>query len=88
MARLGLFLLVTTLALAAGCSRERTLKCEENERYSSASSVPPLRVPDDLTVPDETDALRIPDPAPAPESPADKPCLESPPDFSTGEQQG
>jgi len=43
-----------------------------------------LRVPDDLSVPDETDVLRIPDPSPTEPTDDQLPCLESPPDFFSG----
>jgi len=64
----------------AGCSRDNELRCEPAERYSGAQSVPPVRVPEDLTVPDETDSLRLPPPATQASSAAGR-CLESPPDF-------
>jgi uncharacterized lipoprotein len=76
-------LVVTISVLAAACSRERGLRCEPDERYAASATAPPLQIPEDLTVPDETDALRIPDRRPDPESETspEQPCLESPPDF-------
>lgn len=68
-----------------GCGGENSLNCESSERYSGASSVSPVRVPDDLSPPDETDALRLP---PEPSGVASlasaataSGCLESPPDY-------
>jgi hypothetical protein len=70
----------------AGCSGERTLNCEAPGRYAAAVSVQPVQIPDDLSPPDESQALRLPpDPAAA-----NRPvvavvataCLESPPAFS------
>ena len=78
-----LLALAIVAAAAAGCSREEGLSCESTERYGSARGTPPLRVPDDLSVPDETDVLRIPDEA-ARDTGAPgngTPCLESPPPF-------
>ena len=66
-------------AAAAGCSRGEELRCEDASAYASSTSIPPIRVPDDLTVPDESDSLLIPDvPATAETPPA---CLETPPDY-------
>lgn len=67
--------------LAAGCSRDESLGCAEDLRYLESRSVPPLRVPDDLTVPDETEALRVPDAPAAAQVPAEGGCIETPPDF-------
>jgi hypothetical protein len=73
------------LGIAAGCSRQSTVNCEPSERYATASSATPVQVPDDLSPPDERDALRLPDPkvgaASAPTSATDS-CLETPPPFS------
>lgn len=80
--RLPVFTTMAVLVLlAGGCSRDEGLGCAEDTRYMSSRSVPPLRVPDDLTVPDETEALRIPDAPPEEQTPAEAPCLETPPDF-------
>lgn len=75
---------VLAIALfVAACSRERGLRCESDERYRTSVSIPPLQIPEGLTVPDETEALRIPDPRldQVAEPDPDLPCLESPPDF-------
>lgn len=84
---------LTTKALAAacmagvglltGCAGGETFSCESSDRYAAAQSIPPLRVPDDLSPPDEDDALQIP-PVRNPDAPAPgegQPCLEAPPDF-------
>ena len=75
-------LLLVALAAAVGCSRGESLACQEDLRYQESTSLPPLQVPDDLTVPDETDALRVPGPQTA-RAPADDepPCIELPPRF-------
>jgi uncharacterized lipoprotein len=75
------FLLVV-LAAAVGCSRGESLACQEDLRYQESTSLSPLQVPDDLTVPDETDALRVPGPQTARAQVDDEPpCIESPPRF-------
>lgn len=59
------------------------MRCEDDARYSGASSAAPLRIPDDLSVPDESEAISVP-PGPASASPPEgEPgrCLERPPDF-------
>jgi uncharacterized lipoprotein len=79
MVRLAL-ISVCVVAAVAGCSHEDELKCDDPTRYATSTSVPPIRVPDDLTVPDESDSLLIPDPTPA-ESSAPTECLETPPSY-------
>jgi hypothetical protein len=77
-----LLILVPVLALV-GCFGDRELRCESTERFQGARSVQPVRVPDDLSVPDESEALRIP-PPPADDdatAAAREACLEYPPDF-------
>jgi uncharacterized lipoprotein len=71
---------VWAAAALAGCSGENELRCEDTSRYATSVSVPPLRVPDDLTVPDESDSLLIPDPAAA-ETGVPAACLETPPSY-------
>lgn len=67
-------------ALAA-CSGNRELICDAATDYLDAGSAGRLRIPDDLSVPDETESLRIPDPFPRPESGEEPPqrCLEASP---------
>jgi uncharacterized lipoprotein len=78
MARVLAFVCAAVAALS-GCSGEDELRCDDTSRYATSVSVPPLRVPDDLTVPDESDSLLIPDPAAA-ETVATE-CLETPPSY-------
>ncbi len=81
-----LLLLVPVLGIAA-CSGDRAVRCEDNTSYRSAYSIAPLRIPDDLSVPDESDAIRVP-PPPASRNRSAEPepgrCLEHPPDFFEG----
>ena len=78
-------LLVMAVALVtAGCGRRFAARCEDPTRYSGSQEIPPVRVPGDLSVPNETDALRIPQPEQLGATrPVTRrgPCLESPPDF-------
>ncbi len=67
----------------AGCSGDRELTCAAAERYARAGSAPPVRIPDGLTPPDESDSLRVPTESVAPERSASERCLEVPPDFNT-----
>jgi len=80
-----LLLLVPILAVSA-CAGERTARCQGDASYRSAHSVAPLRIPDDLSVPDETDAIRVPPPPSSSSDRAEEPgrCLEQPPDFFEG----
>jgi uncharacterized lipoprotein len=71
---------VCTAAVLGACSGEDELRCDDTSRYATSVSIPPLRVPDDLTVPDESDSLLIPDPAAAETGVATE-CLETPPSY-------
>ena len=67
----------------SGCASRFALRCEDPVRYSDNGNIPPVRIPDDLSPPDESQSLRIPPPA---EGDAEQvqsrgECLESPPDF-------
>lgn len=69
--------------LLAGCSGHDAVRCESTDRYTAVRSVGPVRIPDDLTPPDESDALQLP-PASAADgaAPPAGGCLEEPPKFS------
>ena len=83
-----LFLLVSIAMLSVGCSRGKSVECGGGALYLDADTAGQLRVPDDLNVPDETDALRVPGvtPSPAPEEDSGA-CLEFSPAFSQGDDQ-
>jgi hypothetical protein len=75
-------LLVLALAAIGACSRQpQTASCEPSDRYTTARSVAPVQIPDDLSPPDETDALRLPPVVPTPTEVATEACLEVPPAF-------
>jgi hypothetical protein len=83
--------LLATVCFAAalvGCSREETLSCESTERYSTAQSVQPVRIPDDLSPPDESGALRLPPDVADDRRAPTQPCLESPPSFFDDQRPG
>lgn len=75
------------LGVAAGVvacgGSEAALRCQDESHYATSSSAPPVRVPEDLSVPDESQALQIPPGDPLPVKGEDDPpdCLELPPDF-------
>jgi len=78
---LGAAALIAVCALA-GCSRDKVRPCDSDGRYIGAQSVPPVRIPDDLSPPNESDALRVPpESTAANRSPTS--CLETPPAFGT-----
>jgi uncharacterized lipoprotein len=88
VARLAVLLGVGALA---ACSGKTELVCGREARYREAVSLPTLRIPDDLSVPDESDSLRIPGPvAAAPAATAGEEaepvCLEESPAFSGAPQ--
>jgi uncharacterized lipoprotein len=73
---------IVVVAAITGCSRGETLPCQPEARYSTARSAPPVQIPDDLSPPDESDAIRLPaDPTAAGAIKAGD-CLETPPPFS------
>jgi uncharacterized lipoprotein len=84
--KLGL-LLAVSLALG-GCNPISALRsgansCHNKQPYMAATSVPPLKIPPGLDVPDTTNALHIPDlkePAAPPRKGKD-PCLDEPPPY-------
>jgi hypothetical protein len=85
-----LWCLCLGLALVGGCSRQKeTTNCEPTTRYTTARSAAPVQIPDDLSPPNENDALRLPPDSVA--SSSDRPegaCLESPPAFSRNFRPG
>lgn len=78
-----LLLGVAAICWLGGCSGGIGLRCEDPEFYTDSGEVPPVRIPDDLSPPDESESLRIPAPLEGGVEPVDSrgPCLESPPDF-------
>lgn len=81
MRSLGVCCVIVALAVVVGCSREQTVACTPDARYSTARSAPPVQVPDDLSPPNESDALRLPpDVGPAAAATAGG-CLDTPPGF-------
>lgn len=86
---LRLILVLSLAALAAACSGERRMSCVDPERYETSTTSPPIRVPDDLTPPDESDALVIPQvPQTELSGVASEGCLEAPPDFFEDQAAG
>lgn len=80
---------VLCACLLTGCFGGAGLGCGDTSRYANSRSAAPLRVPDDLSLPDESDSLSVPPPprgeaAKAQDASADddRHCLEMPPDFS------
>ena len=59
------------------------MNCEGADRYARAGSSPPVRIPADLSPPDESDSLRVPPEALAATRSETQRCLESPPEFAS-----
>ena len=73
--------MIVGLVASAGCSRQETVSCNTDPRYVTARSAPPVQIPDDLSPPNERDALRLPPDVGVSDSPTAGPCLQSPPSF-------
>ena len=70
--------------LLAGCGGDGLVgRCEDPSLYVTATSAPPIRVPDGLTVPNESEVVAIPPGDTLPVKGEDDPpdCLEQPPEF-------
>lgn len=85
MKLLPILLAVVAIPISA-CSRNDEVRCPGGTRYLTAESADELRVPDDLDVPDEAEALRIPPRTPPAEQADEDTCLPFSPAFS-GEVQ-
>ena len=76
-------ILLGGLALGA-CSHDKVVRCGSDVTYLEARSANPVRVPDDLTLPDETESLRVPEPGPVADPAGESEvCLENSPAFSS-----
>ena len=84
---LRILLIVTALVVLNGCffggRSDDEVSCDDTARYAISDTIPPVRVPDDLSVPDESESLTIPPNSVTTEAGegVDSACLESPPDF-------
>jgi uncharacterized lipoprotein len=79
--------LAALLGLGA-CGNSSEVICGRDTKYLDATSAATLRIPDDLSVPDESEGLTIPGGAPAGSvaGEADSDCLQESPAFSTAPQ--
>jgi uncharacterized lipoprotein len=74
--------LVAAGLLAGACSRDKSVRCTVSIGYRDAASAGQLRVPEDLSLPDETDALQVPGPSsPGEGAQTVDGCLENSPAF-------
>jgi hypothetical protein len=80
MRRHAWFPALAVLSALGGCSHGDGVLCEATARYAAARSVQPIQIPDDLSPPQEEQALRLP-PNPPDAKPLTQPCIESPPSF-------
>jgi hypothetical protein len=90
--RTPILLCLALLSIVSGCARDFGELCEDPSRYAGGREIPPVQVPDDLSVPDETQALRVPrvaESSPSQPSPSGRgSCLESPPSYFDGSAEG
>jgi uncharacterized lipoprotein len=77
--------LLPAIVVLGACSGKSELTCAQDTRYREAVSVETLRIPDDLSVPDESGSLRIPGASPptAASAAGESTCLEESPAFSS-----
>ena len=71
--------MVAVGVLLAACSRDKGLRCASDELYREAVSAGTLRVPGDLSVPDEAESLIIPSGNPGRNAAAADACLDESP---------
>lgn len=83
--KVGMLAVALCLVALTGCSGRGEFRCENPARYIASESSPPLRIPGDLTPPDQSGALVIP-PADGRDPTIREPgrCLESPPPYQGG----
>jgi hypothetical protein len=72
---------IVALVAIAGCSRDKAVTCTPDARYSTARSASPVQIPDDLSPPNESDALRLPPDVGGMNTAAPGDCLDAPPSF-------
>jgi uncharacterized lipoprotein len=74
---------VLVVSSLSGCASRFAQRCEDPLRYTGSGQIPPIRIPDDLTPPDQTESLQIPAPieGEVEELESRGSCLESPPDY-------
>ena len=77
-----IFILLISSSIIIGCTSGIGLVCEDSNQYADSAEVPPLIIPDDLSIPSEEDVLRIPEISdPDKDIVLTGPCIESSPDF-------
>lgn len=66
-----------------GCASRFAARCEDPARYAESGQIPPVRIPDDLSPPEQSEALQIPAPIEGEVEQLESrgSCLESPPDY-------
>lgn len=81
--RAGLLAIMLAVATLSACSRETVVRCSRDTAYLEARNAGQLRIPDDLSIPDEVEALRIPGSAGGPDEPEEPAteCLDQSPAF-------
>jgi uncharacterized lipoprotein len=78
---------VAVAVLGGACSRSKEVSCSAGTAYLSAESAGLLRVPEGLTVPEQSEALNVPAPTPPREVSEDsRACLEYSPAYAAGEE--
>jgi hypothetical protein len=81
MRQRAIFGAIVALLAIAGCSRDKTVTCTPDARYSTARSAAPVQIPDDLSPPNESDALRLPPDGAVATTAAPVEYLDAPPSF-------
>lgn len=79
-----LLLLAAVLPWLAACGGSTRTCVNPDEPYLAAKNNPPLRVPDELSPPDRSEALAVPQVKPSPETAANAErdsCLDEPPSY-------
>ena len=84
MIAIRLIALLPAILMLTACSGGAELACGYSSSYPDATSVATIRVPDDLSIPDESESLEIPgvSAAAAGSAEAATVCLEQSPAYS------
>ena len=81
MSKTGLLALLSVAVLTGCFSSSPDKRCAKPKEYQQSTSLPELKIPEGLEVPDRSTAMAVPAPAPADQAGVISDCLDRPPDY-------